>query len=177
MAQHDRGNGDAGDGANGEGPAPGLRFVHVDDVASQEVLAQLHGERRVGVHLKFLEWTSSRMVAYTRYDPDLVLERHGHASDALVFVLDGHLTVGDRECPPGTLIVLERGATFGPLVAGPDGCTFLEWYGEDVRPVPADKDEYFRLLATRGIERLPNPTWEAPPGAPVIERGEADNWS
>jgi hypothetical protein len=161
-----------------DGPRePRLTFVHVDDVKTQEVVAQMHGDRRVGVHLKFLEWTPERMVAYTRYDPDLVLERHGHASDAAVFVIDGHLTVGSRECPPGTLIVLEKGATFGPLVAGPDGCTFLEWYGDDVRPVPADKEEYFQLLAARGIERLPNPLWEAPIGAPVIERGEADNWS
>jgi ChrR-like protein with cupin domain len=157
--------------------APRLTFVHIDDVAAQEVVAQMHGEQRVGVHLKFLEWTPSRMVAYTRYDPGLILERHGHSSDAVIFIIDGHLTVGDRECPPGTLIVLERGAVFGPLVAGADGCTFLECYGDDVTPVPADKDGYYRLLAERGIERLPNPVFEAPPGAPAIDRGEGDNWS
>jgi hypothetical protein len=161
----------------GAEPEPRLTFVHVDDVPTQEVVAQLHGTRRVGVHLKFLEWTPSRMVAYTRYDPDLILERHGHSSDAIVFIIDGHLTVGDRECPPGTLIVLEKGAAFGPLVAGPDGCTFLECYGDDVTPVPADKDGYYRLLAERGIERLPNPVFEAPPGAPIVDRGEGDNWS
>jgi len=156
---------------------PQLKFVHVDDVPTQEVLAQMHGDRRVGVHLKFLEWTPSRMVAFTRYDPGLVLEKHGHASDALVFIIDGHLTVGDHECPPGTLIVLEKGAAFGPLVAGDEGCTFLECYGDDVAPVPADKDEYYRLLTELGIERLPNPVFVAPPGAPVADLGEGDRWS
>jgi hypothetical protein len=156
---------------------PALRFVHVDEVKAQEVVAQLHGGERIGVHLKFLEWTKDRMVAFTYYDPGLVLERHAHSSDALIFIIEGDVTVGGRPCPPGTLIVLEKGAAFGPLVAGPDGCKFLECYGDDVRPVPVDKDAYLALLAERGIERLPNPVWEAPPGAPVIERGEADNWS
>jgi len=156
---------------------PALKFAHVDDVAAQEVVAQMHGDRRVGVHLKFLEWTKERMVAYTYYDPGLILERHAHASDALIFIIEGEVTIGGRSCPPGTLVVLEQGAPFGPLVAGPEGCTFLECYGADVRPVPVDKDAYFALLDEQGIERLPNPIWEAPPGAPVKERGEADAWS
>ena len=58
----------------------------------------MHGDRRASVHIKFLEWTPERFVAYTRYDPGLVLERHGHSSDHLVFVLEGELTVGDRVC-------------------------------------------------------------------------------
>jgi hypothetical protein len=151
--------------------------VHIDDVPTQEVLAQQHGDRRVGVHLKFLEWTPERMVAFTRYDPGLVLERHGHGSDALVYIIDGDVTIGDHPCPAGTLVVLEKGATFGPLIAGPDGCTLLEWYGDDVRPVPADKDGYYRLLTELGIERLPNPSWEAPPGAPELDHAERDDWS
>jgi hypothetical protein len=34
-----------------------LAFVHVDDVPWTEVIAQLHGARRVSVHEKFLEWS------------------------------------------------------------------------------------------------------------------------
>src|SRR5207245_2925237 len=94
---------------------PRVAFVHIDDVPWNEVIAQLHGERRVSVHEKFLEWNAQRMVVLGRYDPHVVIERHGHASDHLVYVLDGELMVGDRHCPPGTLIVLEVGAKFGPL--------------------------------------------------------------
>lgn len=156
---------------------PRLAFVHVDDVPSTEVVAQLHGDRRASVHIKFLEWTPERFVAHTRYDPGLVLERHGHASDHILFILEGELTIGDRVCGPGTLVVLERGATFGPLVAGPEGVTFLEHHAGDVTPVPADKEEYHRLLAERGITRLPNPEFERPPGAPASDLGQGDRWS
>src|SRR5260370_38694348 len=94
--------------------SPRLAFVHVDEVPWNEVIAQMHGERRVSVHEKFLEWNAQRMVVLGRYDPNVVIERHGHASDHLVYVLEGELMVGDRRCPPGTLIVLEVGAKFGP---------------------------------------------------------------
>ena len=51
---------------------------------------------------------------------------------------------------------------FGPLVAGPDGVTFLETYTGDVTPVPVDKEGYQRLLEERGIVRLPNPEFDRP---------------
>src|SRR5205085_5519278 len=97
---------------------PRLAVVHESEVPWQEVLAQRHGERRVSVHEKFLEWTADRMVVLGRYDPGVVVERHGHKSDHLVYVLEGDLVIGDRHCPAGTLVVLEVGAVFGPLVAG-----------------------------------------------------------
>jgi len=156
---------------------PQLKFVTADEIPFTEVVAQIHGDRRASVHIKFLEWTPERMVAYTRYDPGLVLERHGHSSDHLVFVLEGELTVGERVCGPSTLVVLERGAVFGPLVAGPDGCTFLEHHAGDVTPVPADKEGYRAMLAELGIERLPNLEFVRPPGAPAGDLGEGDRWS
>lgn len=143
------------------------RFVIVDskDVPWTEVIAQQHGERRVSVHEKFLEWTRERMVVWGRYDPGVVIERHGHASDHLVLVTEGELTVGDRVCGPGTLLVLEQGAVFGPLIAGPEGAMLFETWAGDPRPVPADKEGYARLLAERGIVRLPNPKFERPASA------------
>ncbi|MEW6268181.1 MAG: hypothetical protein AB1689_02645, partial [Thermodesulfobacteriota bacterium] len=133
------------------------RFVIVDgtDLPWVEVVAQRHGERRVSVHNKFLEWTPERMADFARYDPGVVIERHGHASDHLVLVLEGELAVGDRACGPGTLIVLEQGAAFGPLVAGSRGALLFGTWACDPRPVPADPEGYARLLAERGIEKLP----------------------
>lgn len=82
-------------------PGPRLAFVHVDNVPWTEVIAQMHGERRVSVHEKFLQWNAKRMVVLGRYDPHVVIERHGHASDHLVYVLEGELLVGDRRRHPG----------------------------------------------------------------------------
>ncbi|MGH7893387.1 MAG: hypothetical protein ACREQL_01905 [Candidatus Binatia bacterium] len=132
----------------------------------QEVLAQRHGKRRVSVHEKFLEWNEQRMVVLGRYDPHVVVERHGHKSDHLVYVLEGGLMVGDRQCPAGTLIVLEVGATFGPLVAGDGGALLFETWAGDPGPVPADKAEYHALLRVRGIERLNPPKIVRPATAP-----------
>ena len=145
---------------------PRLAFVHIDALPWNEVIAQMHGDRRVSVHEKFLEWTAQRMVVLGRYDPNVVIERHGHASDHLVYVLDGDLVVGDRHCPRGTLIVLEVGATFGPLIAGDQGALLFEVWMGDPRPVPADKEEYYALLEQKGIVRLPNPPITKPASAP-----------
>jgi hypothetical protein len=83
-------------------------------------------------------------------------------SDHLVFVLDGEITVGDRPCPAGTQIVLEQGAVFGPIVAGPTGALLFEIMLGDPRSVPADPEGFARLCAERGIEPLPNPPIDVP---------------
>jgi hypothetical protein len=81
----------------------------------------------------------------------MVLERHGHASDHVIFILEGSLLVGDRWCSPGTMVLLEHGAEFGPLEAGPDGTLLLEFYTGDPSPVPSDPDGFETLLEGRGI--------------------------
>lgn len=134
---------------------PELVFRHLDDVPWREVKAQMHGDRRVTVHLKFMETSPDRTVIYTRYDPDLILEEHGHSSDHVIFILKGSLKVGDTECPPGTMVLLEHGAAFGPLIAGPEGTELIEFYTGDVTPVPADPAAYDALLESRGIVSVP----------------------
>lgn len=136
---------------------PELTITHIGETPWHEVKAQLHHGRRVSVWEKFLEWTPDRMVVYARYDPGVVVERHGHLSDHYVFVVAGEVAVGDRPCPAGTHITLEHGAAFGPLVAGPEGATLYEVMSGDPRAVPADREGFARLLAERDITPLPNP--------------------
>ncbi len=136
---------------------PGPLIASIDDVAWVEVKAQSHGGRRVSVWEKFLEWSPERMVIYARYDPGMVVERHGHSSDHFVFVVTGEVTVGDRICGPGTHITLERGAVFGPLIAGPEGANLYEIMQGDPRAIPTDHEGFARVLAERGITPLPNP--------------------
>jgi hypothetical protein len=132
----------------------GLRFAHIDEVPRREAVAQLHGERRVGVHLRVLEWSDRWFVSYTRYDPGLVLARHAHKSNSTVFIVEGEVHVGERLCPAGTLIVLDQDVFFGPLIAGPEGCTLLESYAGDVTSVHEDDAAYESMLATRGIVQV-----------------------
>lgn len=139
-----------------------LRITHLDDVPWQEVKAQLHGDRRVSVWEKYLSWTPSLLVLYARYDPGMLVERHGHRSDHVVWVIEGEIRVGGEVCRPGTSIVLDEGAVFGPIEAGPDGALLLEIMAGDPRAVPADADEFAALCAERGITPLPNPPIDAP---------------
>jgi hypothetical protein len=138
----------------------GIRFVEIGDVAPKEFVAQMHGDQRVGVHLRVLEWSPERFVAYTRYDPGMMLPRHSHKSDSIVYILEGEVRVGDRLCKPGTLIVLDKSAYIGPLVAGPEGCVFLESYAGDVMIEHEDLEPHHELLAERGVVEV------APTGLP-----------
>jgi hypothetical protein len=128
-----------------------LRFVHIDDLPAREVKAQQQGDRRAAITLRFLEQSPERVFIHTRYDPGIVVERHGHRSDHAIFILDGSVKIGDVECTPGMLVVLEQGAEFGPLVAGPQGTELLEFYAGDPAPVPSDPAGFARLLSERGI--------------------------
>ena len=85
--------------------------------------------------------------------------------------------VGERRCPPGTLIVLELGAAFGPLIAGASGALLFETWAGDPRPVPANKEEYYALLKAKGIVRLPNPKFTKPDTAPKQKDDGKDLYS
>jgi hypothetical protein len=73
----------------------------------------------------------------------------------VVYVLEGQLRVGDVDCAPGTMVLLEHGSTFGPLVAGPEGTTILEFYTGDVTPVPEDPEAFEAFLRERGVVPVP----------------------
>ena len=72
------------------------------------------------------------------------------------------------DCNPGMMVLLEHGATFGPIVAGPDGTELLEFYTGDPRSWSADPAGFAALLSARGIEPLPDPAFDRPTrkGAP-----------
>ncbi len=135
-------------------------LLSTEDAPGQAVRAQSHDGRRVEVRCHFLEWSANRSFIFTEYDPGLVLEVHGHRSDHIIYILKGSVRIGEVDCQPGTMILLEHEAVFGPIVAGPDGTELLEFYTGDSRPVSADPAGYEALLAERGITLLPNPPFD-----------------
>jgi len=91
-----------------------------------------------------------------------MIHKHGHNSEHVVYVLGGSMTCGDVECTPGMHITLEKGATFGPFVAGPDGVELFEVMMGDPRSFPGDTEGFDKLLAEKGAKRLPNPPIDMP---------------
>jgi quercetin dioxygenase-like cupin family protein len=149
-----------------DGTRPAVSYQHLDDTPFVAMKSQQHGDRRVSVWLRLLVDRPDRSINHTRYDPGLVLERHGHASDHYILVVAGEVWFGEERCRAGSLIELPVGATFGPIVVGDEGAELVEVYFGDKRAIPADPDEYLRILAEKGIERLPPPVIPGRPAAP-----------
>jgi hypothetical protein len=99
---------------------------------------------------------------YARWDPGMVVRRHGHYSPYVLFVIEGELWCGDRFCPAGTHIELPRGAAFGPFVAGPKGVILFEVMMGDPRTWGIDPAAYRDTLDRLGAKPLPDPEMELP---------------
>ena len=141
---------------------PACRLRHVDDEKWQEVRAQQHGDRRVSIYEKWLEFTPNFLCLYAKWDPGMLVHKHGHNSDHILFVLEGEMMCGDVKCTKGMHITLEHGAAFGPFVAGPDGVELFEVMMGDPRSWPADPEGFEKLLAEKGARKLPNPPIDLP---------------
>ena len=102
-------------------------FWHLDDADWTPVQKQRNADGTVAaVREKWPIMRPDFLSAYVHYDPGMVVRRHGHRSNHIVFVLDGGAWIGDDWCTTGTHIHVPLGATFGPIVAGPDGVTCWE---------------------------------------------------
>ena len=133
------------------------RFVHLDDLKYQEVRRQRHGDHDASVREKWLDFSPEFLSLYAKWDPGMIVQPHGHNSNHVVFVLEGEMTCGEVRCVKGTHIALDQGDTFGPFVAGPEGCTLFEVMMGDPRSFPADEDGWKQLLSERGATQAPNP--------------------
>ena len=141
---------------------PEVRFRHTDGEKWQEVRALEIEGRRACVREKWLEFTPSCLSLYAEWDPGMMIHAHGHNSDHVVFVISGELTCGEVLCTAGMHITLEKGASFGPFVAGPEGVVLFEVMMGDPRSWPADPEGFERLLAEKGAKKLPNPEIDMP---------------
>ena len=141
----------------GESEIPGPRFRHMDDEEWREIRAQQHGDRRVSVWEKWLEFSPRCMTMVGRWDPGMIVHKHGHNSHQVVYVLKGSMLCGDVVCTEGMHITLDEGAALGPLIAGPEGVELFEVMFGDPRSWPADPEGFESLLAERGAVKLPNP--------------------
>ena len=138
------------------------RFIHLDDLKWQEVRRQEHGDHTASVREKWLDFGHEFLSLYAEWDPGMIVQPHGHHSNHVVYVLEGEMTCGDVVCTAGTHIALDQGDTFGPFVAGPNGCVLFEIMMGDPRSFPADLEGFDKLLADKGVKQLPNPPIDMP---------------
>jgi quercetin dioxygenase-like cupin family protein len=139
-----------------------VRFRHADEEKWQEVRAIEVDGRRATVREKWLDFTPGFLSLYAEWDPGMMIHKHGHNSDHVIFVMKGEMMCGDVRCTAGMHITLEQGAAFGPFIAGPEDVTLFEVMMGDPRSWAADPDGFEKLLAEKNAKRLPNPPIELP---------------
>jgi hypothetical protein len=148
-------------------PAKAPTFRHLDDpdVTWQQVKRQRNADgSESSVWEKWLAFSAEPpyLSLYAKYDPGMIVRRHGHFSPHVVFVIDGELWVDDRRCPAGTHIELPMGAAFGPLIAGDEGATLFEVMMGDPRSWGDQPARFEQAMAERGVEPLPDLRLEYP---------------
>ena len=151
----------------GDGVGPAATFRHLDDpdVPWQQVKSIRNADGTTSsVWEKWLAFSPDPLYLslYAKWDPGMVIRRHGHYSPHVVFVIDGEMWCGDRHCPTGTHIELPLGATFGPFVAGPRGTVLFEVMMGDPRSWGDDLESFQHALDRLGAERLPDPDIDMP---------------
>ena len=67
---------------------PELRFRHLDGEKWQEVRALDIDGRRASVRETWLDFTPSFLSLYAEWDPGMMVHKHGHNSDHVVYVPD-----------------------------------------------------------------------------------------
>ena len=72
------------------------------------------------------------------------------------------MSCGDVLCTAGMHITLEKGAVFGPFVAGPKGVVLFEVMMGDPRSFAADPEGWKKLLVEKKAKQLPNPPIDMP---------------
>ena len=63
-------------------------------------------------------------------EPGHVVDAHSHSEGEVIYIVDGQITVGDRQCGPGTVLCFEKETDYG-FTVGPQGVRFM-----NIRPGP-----------------------------------------
>lgn len=140
---------------------------HEDDVPWVPVKAQRNADGTVAhVWEKWVACSTDPLylALFARWDPGMIVRRHGHWSPHVLTVLEGSMRCGELECGPGTHLELPLGAAFGPFVAGPEGVHLYEVMLGDPRSWSDEPEAYEAAVAAHGATPLPDPPIELPAG-------------
>jgi quercetin dioxygenase-like cupin family protein len=78
-------------------------------------------------------------VIVVRYEPGAEVAPHYHQADYCSIVVEGSIEVTRKTHEVGSMRTATAGTAYGPLVAGPDGCTVVDVFavGEPGSPARA----------------------------------------
>jgi hypothetical protein len=142
-----------------EPPQPIFRHLDDPDITWQQCKRQRNADgTESSVWEKWLAFSPDPqyLSLYAKYDPGMIVRRHGHNSPHVVFVIEGEISIGGRPCPAGTHIELPFGAAFGPIVAGDEGAVLFEVMLGDPRSWGDQPALFEQALAERGAQALPD---------------------
>ncbi len=148
-----------------ERPGSQARITHVGELEPQRVRSQRHpdgSERSIWDRYFVIRRDPDFVSLHTRWDPGVIVHRHGHMGHHIMYVLAGGMTCGDTWCGPGTHIEVPFGAAAGPFIAGPEGVELFEVTAGEGHSWEADPEGFAELLAVRRVTPLPNPPIQLP---------------
>ena len=74
------------------------------------------------------------------FEPGFTVAPHRHSTGHIEVILEGSLYIGDRLELPGEVRVSPAHESYGPLVAGPEGCKCLEIFPDRRAVIPIVDD-------------------------------------
>ena len=75
-------------------------------------------------------------MSVVRYEPNARIEAHYHHCDYCSVVVEGWIEVTRKRHDVGSVRVVKAGTVYGPLIAGPEGCTVIDTFATG-EPGPA----------------------------------------
>ncbi len=136
---------------------PEPRFQHMEEMDWREVLAQDHSGTRKVVLEKWLMFEPRLLAFAGKWDPGMVVAKHGHMCPNSIYIVEGSMTSDGVECTAGMNIMLDVGTPYGPNITGPEGVIVYEVMAGDPWVWYADPEGFAALKQERGIRQLANP--------------------
>ena len=75
---------------------------------------------------------AATLMLVVKYEPGAHIGPHFHHSDYASIVVAGSIEVTRRNHEVGSIRVVNQGTVYGPLIAGPDGCTVIDVFATGV---------------------------------------------
>lgn len=105
------------------------QFLEKPDDARQEAVETISGVRSVQFPLGDPESDATPVANLVEFPAMFPLPRHTHDCDVFMIVVKGSMYADGKIIRPGDVMTAKANELYGPEVAGPDGCTRVEFFG------------------------------------------------